>query len=101
MKKNLQKLVWSVGMLSLLAMPMIVRADAVSLSVNLGDDDEAHFAFKAGPRHHHPMIWKAAKQLQAAKATLWHAATDFHGHKAEAIGAINAALDQLKICEQQ
>jgi hypothetical protein len=101
MKTNFRKLVWGVGMLSLMAMPMIVKADAVNLSVNIGADDQAHFDFKAGPRHHHPMIWKAAKQLQAAKGTLWHAADDFHGHKADAIGAINAALDQLKVCEQQ
>ena len=101
MKINWKKMVWGTAMLSMLVMPMIVRADGVNLSVNIGDDDEAHFHFKEGRRHHHPMIWKAAKQLQAAKWTLWHAADDFHGHKADAIGAINAALDQLRNCEGQ
>lgn len=99
MKTNWKKLVFGTAMLTMMAMPIIAKADGVSLNVNLGDDDEAHFAFKAGPRKHHPMIWKAAKHLQAAKWILWHAANDFHGHKAAAIDAINAALDQLKVCE--
>lgn len=99
MKKHLRKLFLGVGMLGLLAAPMVVKADSVNLSVNIGADDQAHFDFKAGPKHHHPMIWKAAMQLRNAKHTLWQAADDFHGHKADAIGAINAALDQLKTCE--
>jgi hypothetical protein len=98
---NFRKMFFGLGMLGLLAMPMAVRADGVNLSVNIGDDDQAHFDFKAGARHHHPMIWKAAQQLRNAKHTLWEAANDFHGHKAAAIGAINAALEQLKVCEAQ
>lgn len=79
---------------------MTVKA-GVDLSVNIGGDDQAHFDFTGGPGHHHPMIWKAAQQLRNAKHTLWEAKNDFGGHKADAIGAINAALDQLKICEQK
>lgn len=97
MNISLRKLALGVGVLGLMAMPMVVRADGLNVDINV--DDQAHYDFKAGPRHHHPMIWKAAKQLQAAKVTLWHAANDFNGHKADAIGAINAALDQLKVCE--
>lgn len=101
MSKNLRNLVLGMGMLGLLAIPMVVKADAVNLSVNIGQDDQAHFDFNGGAKHHHPMIWKAAQQLRNAKHTLWQAADDFHGHKADAIGAINAALDQLKNCEMQ
>jgi len=101
MKISLRKLALGVGVLGLMAMPLAVRADGVNLSVNIGDDDQAHFDFKAGARKHHPMIWKAAMQLHNAKATLWHAANDFHGHKAAAIGAINGALEQLKVCESE
>lgn len=101
MKKNLCKLVLGMGVLGLMAMPMAVKADSLNLNVNIGQDDQAHFDFKAGVRHHHPMIWKAAQQLRNAKHTLWQAADDFHGHKADAIQAINAALDQLKNCEMQ
>jgi hypothetical protein len=78
-----------------------VKAAGVDLTVNIGVDDQAHFDFKGGQGHHHPLIWKAAQQLKNAKHTLWEAKNDFNGHKADAIGAINAALDQLKICEQK
>ena len=98
-KSGLLKIVWCTGVLCLLAMPMISRADGIDLKVKIGGDDQTHFDFKAGAGHHHPMIWKAAQQLRQAKHTLWKAADDFNGHKAEAIQAINAALDQLKVCE--
>src|SRR5579863_6491699 len=101
MKNHFRRIFWGAAVLGLMAMPLAVRADGVNLNVNIGDDDQAHFDFKAGARHHHPMIWKAAQQLHAAKMTLWHAATDFNGHKADAIGAINNALEQLKICESK
>ncbi len=87
----------AMAMMGLLAVPM--TAKALDLTVNVNMDDQSHFDFKAGMRHHHPLIWKAAKQLQNAKHTLWVAADDFHGHKADAISAINGALDQLKVCE--
>jgi hypothetical protein len=100
MKGYLRKVVLGAGMIGVLAMPMVAKA-GVDLTVNIGGDDQAHFDFNGGARHHHPMIWKAAQQLRNAKHTLWQAADDFNGHKADAIGAINAALDQLKVCEQR
>ena len=100
MKGYLRKVVLGVGMLGIMAMPMVAKA-GLDLTVNVGADDQAHFDFNGGMGHHHPMIWKAAQQLRNAKHTLWQAANDFHGHKADAIGAINAALDQLKNCEAQ
>ncbi len=99
MRKHLRKLVLGFGMLGLLATPMVVKAQGIDLTVNVGTDDQAHFDFNAGPRHHNALIWKAAMQLQNAKHTLWKAPNDFHGHKANAIMAINGALDQLKACE--
>ncbi len=96
-----RRLALGMGMIGLLAMPLVARADGFNLNVKVGADDQAHFDFKAGARHHHPMIWKAALQLRNAKHTLWKAADDFHGHKAEALQAINGALDQLKVCEAQ
>jgi len=85
---------------ALLVLPAAVKADGVSLNVNVGEDDEAHFHFKGGKRqHHHPLILKAASQLRNAKHTLWAAADDFHGHKAAAIQSINAALDELRQAE--
>jgi hypothetical protein len=101
MKKNWMKIAACAGILVLMAMPMAVKADSVSVSFNINADDQAHFDFKAGRRHYHPMIWKAAQQLQAAKHTLYGAADDFNGHKMDAISAINGALDQLRICAQK
>jgi Spy/CpxP family protein refolding chaperone len=95
---NFRKTLLAAGMLAAVAVPFVAHA-GLDLTINVGADDQQHYDFKGGARHHHPMIWKAAKQLQNAKHTLWEAADDFHGHKAEAIGAINNALDQLAICE--
>jgi hypothetical protein len=101
MNGRLRGFVWCLGILALLALPMMSRADGIDLKVKLGGDDQAHFDFNAGARRHHPMIWKAAQQLREAKHTLWKASNDFNGHKAEAIQAINTALDQLKVCESK
>lgn len=100
-KSNFRKLSLAVGVLGLLSMPAVVRADGFNLNVDIGGDDQAHFDFNGGKRHHHPEIWKAAQQLRMAKLTLWKAADDFHGHKVEAIQAINGALDQLRVCESK
>jgi hypothetical protein len=100
-KSLLRKLVCGMAVLGVLAIPVMVKADGLDLKVNIGDNDQAHFDFNGGPKHHHPMIWRAAQQLRQAKATLWKAADDFNGHKADAIQAINAALDQLKVCESK
>jgi hypothetical protein len=99
MEAFMKKIIFGAMLFILMVMPMAVKADGVNLNVNLGVDDQAHFDFRGGARGHHPMIWRAAQQLQNAKHTLWKAANDFHGHKADAIGAINAALDQLRICD--
>ena len=101
MKGYLRKAALAAGMFGLMALPMAVKADALNMNVDLGGDDQAHYNFNGGMEHHHPMIWKAAQQLRNAKHSLWKAHNDFHGHKADAIGAINAALDQLRICEQE
>jgi len=101
MNSNLGKLMLGVGVLGLLAMPTMVKADSFNLHVNLGGDDQTHFDFNGGARRHHPKIWEAAQQLRNAKHTLWQAADDFRGHKIDAIRAINAALDQLSICERR
>jgi|BarGraIncu00222A_1022003.scaffolds.fasta_scaffold240105_1 hypothetical protein len=98
---RLLRLVCCAGIFCLLAMPMMAKADGLNLNVKIGGDDQAHFDFKSGPSHHHPMIWKAAQKLREAKHSLWKAPNDFNGHKADAIQAINAALEQLRICESK
>jgi hypothetical protein len=46
----------------------------------------------------HPEIRAAINSLRHAKEHLEHAAHDFGGHRVEAIGAIDRALEQLEVC---
>lgn len=46
----------------------------------------------------HPEIRAALEALHNAKAHLEHAAHDFHGHRVDAIRAIDEADRQLRIC---
>ena len=46
----------------------------------------------------HPHIRAALEELRAARDELKAADTDFKGHKADAIDAIDGAIKQLKIC---
>jgi hypothetical protein len=48
----------------------------------------------------HPEIREALEALHRAKAHLEHAEHDFHGHRADAIHAIDEAMHQLQICMQ-
>jgi len=38
--------------------------------------------------------------LRDARQTLWSAPSIFHGHKAAALAAVDAALDELRKCEE-
>jgi hypothetical protein len=44
---------------------------------------------------HHPEIHRAIHKLRTAKSDLEKAADDYGGHKAKAIAAIDAALEEL------
>jgi hypothetical protein len=55
-------------------------------------------AAPAPERHHH--IHEAIDALRAARADLMAADHDFGGHRAEAVGAIDASIHQLEICLQ-
>lgn len=55
--------------------------------------------YYGGPPPAHPEISQAMSALQHAKYVLQdRAGSDFHGHKANAIGYINNALNELQIC---
>lgn len=101
MRHQLLKAGLVVGLLAgtLTLAPLRAHADGLSLNVNLGADDQAHFDF-ADRHRHNPLILRAAHQLQAAKHSLWQARNDFNGHKRAAIEAINRALDELSLAEQ-
>jgi len=46
----------------------------------------------------HPEIHAAISSLRHAKEHLEHAAHDYGGHRVEAIGAIDRAIEQLEVC---
>ena len=48
----------------------------------------------------HPKMREAIASLEAAKAELERANTDFGGHKAEALEAVNNALKRLRLALQ-
>ncbi|HYA91962.1 MAG TPA: hypothetical protein VEK32_10740 [Thermodesulfobacteriota bacterium] len=47
-------------------------------------------------KEQHPAIRAAIKALEKAKYDLEHAAHDFGGHRAEALEAVNRAIEQLR-----
>ena len=60
------------------------------------------FAYPAGvpaaSPEAHPEIHAAINSLRHAKEHLEHAAHDYGGHRVDAIGAIDRAIEQLDIC---
>lgn len=46
----------------------------------------------------HPEIHRAIESLRNAKAHLEAAAHDYHGHRVDAIHAVDEAIHQLQIC---
>jgi hypothetical protein len=48
----------------------------------------------------HPRIHAAIKELQAAKAELQKAPHDFGGHRADAVQAVDKAIEQLRLALQ-
>jgi len=51
---------------------------------------------QAQVKEQHPAIRAAIKALEKAKYDLEHAAHDFGGHRAEALEAVNRAIEQLR-----
>jgi hypothetical protein len=71
---------------------------AVSIvPVALSPSHAAAVSVMAAP---HPRIVAAIKALTAAKDELQAAARDFGGHRADAVKAIDAALEQLNLALQ-
>jgi hypothetical protein len=63
-------------------------------------DPTATVTVLASPHEPHPAIRAAIRSLEAAKRDLQHAAHDFGGHRAEALAAVDAAINQLRIALQ-
>ena len=48
----------------------------------------------------HPRIHKAIRELEAAKVELQKAPHDFGGHRADAVQAVDRAIEQLRLALQ-
>ena len=57
-------------------------------------------AARKGRVENHPRIHAAIRELQAAKEELQKAPHDFGGHRADAVQAVDKALEQLRIALQ-
>ena len=57
-------------------------------------------AARATRREPHPRIHAAIKELQAAKEELQKAPHDFGGHRADAVLAVDKAIEQLRLALQ-
>jgi hypothetical protein len=55
---------------------------------------------KAAAREPHPRIRGAITALQRAKSDLQHASHDFGGHRADALAAVDKAIEQLQLALQ-
>jgi hypothetical protein len=96
-----KKLLAGASLLALMATPLAVHADGVNFSVNVGDDDEAHYHFSQPAPQHHSEIYWAAKKIQEAKHKIWNARKhkNFGGHAENSIQMLNGALDELRLAE--
>lgn len=55
---------------------------------------------RAEKREQHPRIRAAIKELQEAKKELQEAPHDFGGHRADAVQAVDKAVEQLRLALQ-
>jgi hypothetical protein len=79
-----------------LALTFPVAAPAASSAAGNGQPTKSVAALPAAEEH--PEIHEAIASLRHAREHLQHARHDFGGHRAEAIGAIDAAIHQLEVC---
>jgi F0F1-type ATP synthase membrane subunit b/b' len=68
-----------------------------SAAASLAFENAAYVAPAAADRERHPEIRAAIDALEHAKTDLQDAAHDYHGHRVEALEAVNHALEQLHL----
>ncbi len=77
---------------------LVVSALAACLSVPAAFAGPQDKDDKMEKKEKHPEVRECIKQLQKTKWDLEHkAASDFHGHKGEAIKAIDSAIEHLNM----
>ena len=83
-----------------LALPAISHAQAATTPMTTKEKRaEAKEERKEGKKEAHPELHAAMASLERAKKDLEKAASDFGGHKAEAIKSVDEAIKHLKLAE--
>ncbi len=98
MKDCLRKLFASAALLSLMTFPLNAFAGPKAPQPAARPAPPQAGKRRGGERH--PEIRAAIQALERAKRHLQEAAHDFGGHRAEALEAVNHALEQLKLALQ-
>lgn len=73
------------------------QASVASIVALAGMSMAASTAALAEGRERHPTIRRAIQALRAARNDLEHADHDFGGHRVEAMGAVDRAIEQLEV----
>jgi acyl-CoA reductase-like NAD-dependent aldehyde dehydrogenase len=90
----------------LLAPSALALALALPISVTRAETNQATASQAAQTRarntqrERHPAIRAAIRSLEKAKYDLQHAAHDFGGHRADALQAVDSAINQLRLALQ-
>ncbi len=98
MKNTLTKFLASTMLLSALVFPLTAWAGPKAARPTAQPAQAGQRRRPGGERH--PEIRAAIRALERAKRHLQEAAHDFGGHRAEALEAVNKALEQLKLALQ-
>lgn len=100
MKFNLKKSLMAAGLMGLVAVPFIAKAEGFDFNAKIADDNEAHYRFEDHTYHHDPEMQRAAELLAEAKTHIWFATEDSGDHRANAVRNINYALDEITRAER-
>ncbi len=97
MKKIFVKLFASLALLGLMSVPLGAPAQPGPAPQAGQKAPRGERAERGKRRERHPEIRAALRSLARAKEHLQNAAHDFGGHRAEALEAVNKAIEQLRL----
>ena len=90
------KIIYAIAFLTLPSIAYAQAAPAMK-SAKRAEMKEEH---KEGMKEAHPELHAAMKALERSRKDLQKAASDYGGHKAEAIKSIDEAIKHLKLAEE-
>lgn len=85
--------------LAFLALPAVTHAQAAGTGTKAAKRAEMKEERKEAKKEGHPELHAAMTALERSRKDLEKAASDYGGHKAEAIKSIDEAIKHLKLAE--